>query len=629
MENSENNELMTTFSSDKESLEEILKTTAKGGYQLPEFQRGWIWDDNHIVSLLASVSLSYPIGAMMMLENGNPQVRFKARPVEGIELNNEIEPERFILDGQQRLTSLYQTLMLNKVVKTRDIRKKEISRWYYIDINRALDPTIDREEAILSIPEDKKIRNFRNEVLKDYSTPENEYKEMVFPISKVFNCSEWRIGFYKSWGYDQEKIRRFDEFETKVIKRFEQYLIPVIRLLKGTPKIAVCQVFEKVNTGGVPLSVFELVTASFAAEGFNLREDWEGKLDSRGRKISDGRKDKLHKQRVLQSVGADELLQVIALLTTYNRKLANQEVAVSCKRVDILKLTLLDYRKYVEIATEGFIRAAKFLFQQKIFNDRDLPYTTQIVPLAAMLAQFPNRDLTDFVISKIARWYWCGVFGELYGGAIETRFAKDLVEVLAWINNGPEPTTVMDSNFVPDRLDTLRSRNSAAYKGVFNIILRDKCLDFRTGVPIEVNTFFEEQLDIHHIFPKAWCEKSNIDQKKYDSIINKTALSYTTNRIIGGNAPSSYLQKLRDQEKFDINRQKQILISHAIDVEKILSDDFHSFYQKRREALLQRIERATGKSVIRQNQSYENNEPFDADIEFDDFESLDSSSNLP
>ena len=618
MEDNIKTEPITTFSSDKESLEEILKTTSKGGYQLPEFQRGWIWDDNHIVSLLASVSLSYPIGALMMLENGNPHVKFKARPVEGVELSVDEEPERYIRDGQQRLTSLYQTLFLKKAVRTRDTRKKEIHRWYYIDIVQALNVNTDREEAILSIPEDKKVRNFRGEVIKDYSTLEAEYREMVFPISNVFSLSDWRFGFYRFWIFDPEKIYLFNDFENKVVKRFEQYLIPVIKLLKGTPKVAVCQVFEKVNTGGVPLSVFELVTASFAAEGFNLREDWEGKLDSRGRKISDGKKAKVHKQRVLLSVGADELLQVISLLATYNKKLVNQEIAVSCKRVDILKLDLQDYENYAEKAIEGFIQAAKFLFQQKIFTDRDLPYTTQIVPLAAMLAQLHSRDLTDQVYSKLARWYWCGVFGELYGGSIETRIAKDLVEVLSWIKDGPEPTTVKDSNFVPARLDTLRSRNSAAYKGVFNLILRDGCLDFRTGIPVEVTTFFEDQLDIHHIFPKTWCEKTNIDKKVYDSIINKTALSYQTNRIIGGNAPGSYLQKLREQGNLSFDRQNRILVSHAIDVDKIFSDDFEGFYSNRKEALLLRIEKATGKRVVRQETPSEGNDVDDFEGDYDD-----------
>ena len=590
---------MTTFTSDKESLHEILKIVSHGGYQLPEFQRGWVWDDSHIVSILASVSLSYPIGAVMMLENGNPDVRFKPRPVEGVQLLEGKDPDRFILDGQQRLTSLYQALFLKKVVRTRDIRKKEIFRWYYIDMVRALNNSIDREEAILSIPEDKKIKNFRNEIQKDYSTPDAEFEEMVFPISEVFNCYEWRSQFNKFWDYDREKIKLFDEFEKNIIKRFEQYQVPVIKLLKETPKVAVCQVFEKVNTGGVSLTVFELVTAGFAADGYNLREDWEGKLDARGRKIEPGRKDKLHHERVLRSVGPDELLQVISLLSTYNRKQLDSETAVSCKRVDILKITLADYKKFVEIATDGFLKAAKFLFQQKIFSNRDLPYTTQIVPLSALLAKLGTSSQNDFARNLIAKWYWCGVFGELYGSAVETRFSKDMVDVISWIEGGAEPTTVWDCNFIPDRLNTLRSRNSAAYKGVFNLLLRDGCLDFRTGVPIEVQSYFDESIDIHHLFPKDWCIKQSIDSRQYDSIINKTALSYQTNRIIGGSAPSIYLRKLREKENINQERQNEILRSHGINVNAITNDDFKVFFHSRRETLLNHIELATGKRINR------------------------------
>lgn len=599
---------MTTFTSDKESLNEMLKLIANGKYQLPEFQRGWVWDDGHIVSLLTSVSLSYPIGAVMMLENGNPDVQFKPRPVEGVDLSSANEPERFILDGQQRLTSLYQSLSLKRVVRTRDIRKREILRWYYIDIRKALNTSSDREDAILSVPEDKKVKNFRNDILADYSSSESEYESMVFPVSAIFDCYEWRAGYNAHWNYDPEKIKLFDEFERHVIKRFEQYQVPVIKLLKGTPKIAVCQVFERVNTGGVSLTVFELVTASFAVDGYNLREDWEGKLDARGRKVANGRKDRLHEQQALRSVGADELLQVVALLTTYDRKRMDNDTPVSCKRSDILKLTLQDYQKWVEQATQGFFKAAKFLFQQKIFSNRDLPYSTQIVPLAAILAVLGERGQNDTVRRKLARWYWCGVFGELYGSAVESRFSRDLVEVLSWLDSGEEPSTVLECNFAPNRLDTLRSRNSAAYKGLFALLMRDGCLDFRTGVPIEVQTYFDEAIDLHHIFPRAWCQKEGILPQKYDSIINKTALSYQTNRIIGGNAPSVYLQKLSEKEGIELSRQIEILQSHAIDTNVLLTNSFEDFIVARRDALLTRIEMATGKRIARENLQTSDNE---------------------
>ena len=75
---------ITTFDSTKESLLDLLRSLREGKTQLPDFQRGWVWDDAHIRSLLASISLSYPIGALMMLQTGNPDVRFKPRLVEGV-----------------------------------------------------------------------------------------------------------------------------------------------------------------------------------------------------------------------------------------------------------------------------------------------------------------------------------------------------------------------------------------------------------------------------------------------------------------------------------------------------------------------------------------------------------------
>src|SRR5262245_60566121 len=126
---------LTTFDSTKESLQDLLRGVRDGRTQLPDFQRGWVWDDPHMRDLLASVSRGHPIGAVMMLQTGNPAVRLQPRPVEGVFLTNGAEPERLILDGQQRLTSLYLTLFSGTPVDTMDERKNRIRRWYYVDLN--------------------------------------------------------------------------------------------------------------------------------------------------------------------------------------------------------------------------------------------------------------------------------------------------------------------------------------------------------------------------------------------------------------------------------------------------------------------------------------------------------------
>src|SRR5207247_6298878 len=178
-------------------------------------------------------------------------VRFKPRPLDGThERLREIAPETLILDGQQRLTSLYQALMSPTAVETKDAKGRPIRRWYYLDMKNAVANGDDREDAVLSIPEDKRVKTFGGEVTLDVTTAEREYAADLFPVNRLFKSAEWRQAYNKHGSYAPEKIQLYDQFEREVIKRFEQYQVPVIELKKETPKEAVCLVFERVNTGG-------------------------------------------------------------------------------------------------------------------------------------------------------------------------------------------------------------------------------------------------------------------------------------------------------------------------------------------------------------------------------------------
>lgn len=538
----------------------------------------------------------------MLLQAGGEGVRFKPRPVEGVD---EITPEKLehlILDGQQRLTSLYQALRLGRAVRTRDARGAAIQRWYYVDMGKALAENGDREEAIIGIPDDKKVRNFRGEVKADYSTRELECRAGLFPLPLVFDVpglTAWMMDYLQVHGdRSDERLNRWNRFLQSIIQRFQQYQVPLIVLRKETPKEAVCQVFEKVNTGGVSLTVFELLTATFAADDFQLREDWEAR-QARFRRNPALR-------QILGSIENTDFLQAISLLVTRARRQAAVEAGVapeaapgiSCKRKDILRLTLEEYQAWAGRVTEGFEKAGRFLFQQKIFVARDVPYRTQVTPLAAILTVLGDRSDQDGIRSKLARWYWCGVFGELYGGAIESRFAKDLPEVLAWADGGPEPDTVSDANFAPARLLTLRTRNSAAYKGLHAVLMRNGGLDFRSGTPIDVQQYFEDRIDIHHVFPQHWCRQNGIDARRCDSVINKTPLSARTNRLIGGRGPSKYLLTLQREADISHARMDEILSSHLIDPGVLRADDFDGFFAGRERALLARIEEAMGKPLV-------------------------------
>lgn len=595
---------MTTFDSTKKSLPNMLTDVVNGKIQLPDFQRGWVWDDEHIRSLLVSVARSFPVGAVMLLETGG-SVRFQVRPVENVPFSGTPpEAEQLILDGQQRLTTLTQVLALNSAVKTRTEKGKAIKRFYYFHIPTALEGPEHLEDALIALDEDLKLRSdFGRKIDLDLSTRELECQQMYFPCNQILHWSEWLQDLNK---YNPSKLTELLTFQSQVLKAFSDYHIPVIELKKETSKEAVCLVFEKVNTGGVPLSVFELITASYAADGYNLRDDWFG---SELRNVA-SRLKRLTNEPLLTLVENTDFLQAITMLYTLHKrrddiaagKTGKQIAPVSAKRASVLELPLDAYKYWTDKVEAGFILTARFLRKECITDTRDLPYRTQLSPLAAVLTLLGERWLEPRIHAKLSRWFWCGVLGELYGGAVETRMANDVEELLKWMeDDNAIPRTISDAAFQPDRLLTLSSRLSAAYKGINVLVLREGAKDFFWKANIRELDANEVALDIHHIFPKDWCEKREapIPRKVYDSIINKTPISYKANRMIGGIAPSKYLTRLQEHKQVLIDDAKMddLLISHKIPVQALRADDFETFFEHRKLALLDLIAKTMGKQM--------------------------------
>lgn len=604
----------STFQTNPFDLHKLLEDCHHGILQLPDFQRSWVWDEDRIKSLIASVSRAFPVGALMSLESGGP-VNFKPRPVEGAPPEAKLAaPQSLLLDGQQRMTSLYQVTLRNRVVETVTPKKKKVKRWFYIDIRKALDSSADREEAIVGVPEDRVVRtDFGREAVLDLTSVEREYATLMYPVSQVFDWDKWQDGFDKHWRGDQnESIREeFRAFKRQVLENFKYYRVPVITLDRSTSKEAVCVVFEKVNTGGKPLDAFELVTAMYAASGHELRKDWYGDDGTKGRhrRLAETLRYAGQDTGIIAGVANTDFLQAVSLFHTRDRRRAAEAAgkqgkelpAVSGNRQALLNLPLAEYKRYEAQVERGFVQAAKFLHTLDIYRIFDLPYQSQIVPLAAILADIGDAWEHETNRAMLVRWYWNGVFGELYGAAVESRIARDFMEVPAWLKGGPEPSTVSETMFRADRLKTMRMRLSAAYKGVNALLMKEGAQDFRSGQKFDHTIFFGENVDIHHIFPQDWCKRQGIKLNVYDSIINKTPLSYRTNRIIGGAAPSDYLAKLEagnaTTPPIDRDRLDGYLTSHLINPSLLRADAFDAFMVDRQKRLLALIEQATGRAA--------------------------------
>ena len=602
-------------------LAKLFGDADEGILQLPDFQRSYVWGEEDIRNLIASVAKGYPIGAFLSLETGG-EVRFKPRLLEGVDSNGakHSSPQELLLDGQQRLTSLYQTFYSKNPVRTRNARGKEVDRYYYLDIRKAIRARADIKDAIIGVPADRVLRkNFGRDVDIDLSTSDKEFENHALPLDGVFQGLAW-FKWIQDWtAFWKERGEDVSSWGTNivggVIGQITEYAIPVIQLGRSNSREAICLIFEKVNTSGRPLNTFELLTAIYAADEFDLREDWSGPLD----KSRQGRRERIlgsPRIDVLGGVYSTDFLQACALIHTREERSAKERDGVegrdlpqvSCSRDALLGLPLDAYKRYADDVEHGFGEAASFLHDLRVISNRDLPYAPLLVGLAATFAilERDGRTISAEDKNRIERWFWSMTLGEVYGSATESLLARDVPELVKWITgDGPMPRTLDDAIFQQDRLRSLRTRSSAAYKAFHVLLMRHGCADFITGKTISGMTFFHDKVDIHHIFPRAWCRKNNIPESDFNSIVNKTPLSAASNRFISGDAPSSYLRRIEQRYNLPSEVLDGILRSHLIEPEYLRNDDFDEFFKARIEALADRVSDVMDKPVFKEHGSNE------------------------
>ena len=595
------------FDTTKKDLKDLLREADEGRLQLPDFQRDYVWSDEDVRSLIASVAKGYPVGALLTLSTGG-DLKFKPRQIAGVP-ERGAEPDELLLDGQQRITSLYQAAYSDRPVATKTHRGTVVERYYYLDIHQAIKSEANFDDAIVGVPANRILKSdFGRKIELDVSSREKEFEKHLFPLARVFDSKGWFYDWRDHWKAQGKDVADLmAEFDRGVIDRIERYEMPLIRLNRTIGREAICFVFEKVNVGGMKLDAFELLTAIYASSEFDLRSDWYGCQD--GSKI--GRKGQIigsyNPRDVLKQVASTDFLQSCTLLHTRQRRLSRVEEGhegrelpqISCNRDSLLKLPLDGYQAHADKVQAGMIEAAAFLNEHKIFRHRDVPYPPLIVGLASIFAILDQRELNSPARQEISKWFWSVTLGELFRSSTETRLARDIPELVNWIRNAdPRPQAFDEAVFQQDRLRTLRSRNSAAYKGINALLMQHCCKDFITDRPAEISTFFNDQIDIHHIFPQAWCKKNGFVAADFNSIVNKTPLSRRSNISIGGDAPSKYLEKIEKETGMSSDALDVILDSHLIDPIHLRTDDFEAFYRARMLRMSELITNAMDKPVI-------------------------------
>ncbi len=544
-------------------LKELLRQVHERESVLPEFQRDFVWDPGMTQELIVSIALNYPAGSLLRIRN--TQNLFANRAFAGAPALNGHKPTFLVLDGQQRLTSLYQAFY-----GVGDHR-------YFLNVRALLHHT-RFEDAIFHLK-----RNDKKALA--YEQPDVQATELVMPLSVLRGGAgdsvRWILDVAGKAPTNDERQRLQDELlkvEQTWIRTIDDYRFPVVTLSDSTSAEAVCTIFETLNRTGVKLSVFELLTARFWPKGVNLRKLWD-------------------ESRLQYPILADYWIDPYYVLQAISM-IANK--TSSATRSVVLDLSASAITQWWDRVIRGFVNGLKVLQGEcGVIAPRWLPYNTIVLPLAAVMAKVEADSGPQMAANrhKLERRFWCSVFGQTYENGSNSQAAKDYTELLAWLPGGDPPESVRDFRFDPRILHETTSRQRALYRGAMCLVLRRGPRDFHRGDRLDTHLIVERGVDDHHIFPYAYLGRQLNPPavRLRDCILNRTLIDAKTNKGISDRAPSDYMQEIR--EELESGSFGELLDSHLLPAgpdSPLWRDDFEGFLEWRQEAFWQEIRHVTG-----------------------------------
>lgn len=540
-----------------ENLLEIIRGAFNAKVVVPEFQRSFVWGREDIEQFLASILQGYFVGTFLMLDTPTDSPMFPPRLVEGLEqINGQANPKqhatvRLVLDGQQRVTSVFYALYAPEI----PLRNSKHPYKFYLRLEPALEADLD--EAVVGVSTWDRRRLSENERLV------REDRALTFTmLREPGTFYPWLYQTQKAWTGEERARIQF------LFERFQKFMIPVVGLLPETGKDNIVNIFERINRTGISLSLFDLAAARLYPKGVRLRVVWEDFEKNSAEGVSD-------------VVKPEFLLKIIALFRGKEPRKGNLLDVLDSLTADQFLARWSEATEAIAIAHERISEA------YGAFEAGWIPYTTLLVPLAALLWELKRAKAGEAAYRKVNIWYWANVFTQRYDSAVDSKTYRDFGDVRKWITGdlGPEWITRLYQQELDLDMDEPRS---AVYKGLMCFIARQGAKDFLTGQPASLNECQDD-----HIFPKA------VYQKEYpvDTVLNRSLISKETNRQKKDKRPSEFLCACLTGHGHDEARLLETLRSHFIPeaaYEALKRDDFEAFIEARRKALSKAIKSLFG-----------------------------------
>jgi hypothetical protein len=550
---------MNTFETHPKPLKLLLTQIHNGELALPDFQRDFVWEPGAVEELIESIMRQYPAGSLLFLKHAGEG--FQVREFEGApKLKSAMSTSYLVMDGQQRMTSLYQAYF----------GKGE--HLFFLDI-KELSENADIEAAVWH----ESRKRAERQSLTDIKV---QAERLCCPLSVVMTdgFDGWidEIMEHRPEKGDAAKELRatLRQVNKDWIAPILEYQFPVVTLAPETSLDAVCKMFETLNRRGVKLTVFELLMARSFMNNVSLRQFWDEALE---------------KHQVFQEFGIDPyyVLQTISLLA-----------GKSLKRKEILEMSPELLMEYWASATTGLAEAIQFLRRNTgVLSPNLLPYNTMLIPMAAAWAK--TSDIKGPAEAsrrdKFKTWFWSSVFSQAYEKGPTSRAVADYKDLCKWIGGEEKvPYGVRVLHFNPDLFSDITPKQRALYRGTLALSVTNGALDFHKSETLTFDYLESNKVDDHHVFPQDYLKKRGEDEFM-NCVLNKTLIDKKTNIRISNKAPSKYLKEIEKEVGKD--KLEKILASHILPSSELHGDDFDSFMKARAKMLFGKLKEQVGREI--------------------------------
>lgn len=486
----------------------------KGDIKLPRFQREFVWEKEQTAKLIDSIIKGFPIGTFIFWKTKEELRSYK-------DIGNHKLPDtpkgdhvQYILDGQQRITSLYA------------IRKG------------------------IRITKDGKIIDYQDIFIDLDSDPTKD--EQICVTEKVEGIQY--IAVHRLLNSKISALRR--EFTDEILDKIEDYKNTLINYdfstitIKDYPIEIACEVFSRINTGGKSLTVFEIMVAKTYDEQkkFDLAEQYEVLRDG-----SDDNKESLT-QAKYETLPESVIMQCVAALTLR-----------AVRSRDILKIPRATFVSNWEPTKSSLFSAIDFVRSElRVPVSQLLPYPAVLVPLTYFFHITKNKKPKNEQVRLLEQFfYWVGLT-ERYGSGSEAKLAED-INKMDLIAAGSAPTyNSLELTIDPKAIETRWFSAGNAYcKAILCLLSFQHPKSFDTnGVVILDNSNLKiaSSRNYHHFFPKAYIAQSHKGSEA-NLIANITLIDgYSNKHRIGKKAPNNYLETFRaDNSELDATLKTHLI----------------------------------------------------------------------